>query len=634
MARKNDPEAGAVQQIPVREAGLPGLLADCVEDPLAVLDRDGRVRFVSRSFRTLLGSPDAAERARDLVEHVDPEERDRVLAALGDDASRVRFRVRTDDGRWRRLELRTRNTSTGSLARLSEVAPHFLEPSPPGERDALQLVATHLEDALWVVDLARSRLHYVSPGFESLWERSRRELADGAGAFFDTIHAEDRERIRKLAYESLEAGFEEEFRIELPDGRTRWVRHRSLPVRNEAGVVVLTVGITQDIDRRMEAEARLRESEERYRQLVEDSPESIVVYADGKIVYANPAGAELAGMERPDDLIGRPVTDFIDPASHEFVETHLRRVSRGETRSGPGEHRLRRRDGEVRDVMGSGSRVTYDGRPAVQAVARDITDWKRGERERERLQLQLQEARKLESLGFLAGGIAHDFNNLLAVILSNTRFSLGQVEPEDAHEALTDALEAGESASRLTQQLLAYAGRRAPEVCALCLSAHVRSVSDLLETAVPKHVTLQLDLAADLQRVRADVVQIEQVLMNLLLNAVDAIGDTPGGVVTIATGREKIAAAGDRRWVGVESVEPGDYAYLEVVDTGRGMDESVRERIFDTFFTTKVVGHGLGLSGVVGLVRGHAGAIEIDSRRGGGTRIRVYLSAADEPDDA
>jgi PAS domain S-box-containing protein len=383
----------------------------------------------------------------------------------------------------------------------------------------------------------------------------------------------------------------------------------------------------------MEAEARLRESEERYRKLVEDSPESIVVYADGKIVYANPAGAELAGMERPDDLIGRPVTDFIDPASHEFVETHLRRVSRGETRSGPGEHRLRRRDGEVRDVMGSGSRVTYDGRPAVQAVARDITDWKRGERERERLQLQLQEARKLESLGFLAGGIAHDFNNLLAVILSNTRFSLGPVEPEDAREALADALEAGESASRLTQQLLAYAGRRTPEVRALCLSAHERSVGDLLETAVPKHVTLELDFAADLPPVRADVVQIEQVLMNLLLNAVEAIGDSPG-MVTISTGRETIAAAGDRAWVGVEPVEPGDYAYLEVADTGNGMDESVRERIFDPFFTTKTVGHGLGLSAVVGLVRGHAGAIEIDSRRGGGTRIRVYLSAADEPDDA
>jgi signal transduction histidine kinase len=328
------------------------------------------------------------------------------------------------------------------------------------------------------------------------------------------------------------------------------------------------------------------------------------------------------GVDDPESLVDRSLLEFVDPSTVRAIHES--------GAAGPSvvAFEIERPDGRNRQIVVTGIPISFQGKPAIQGMARDVTEQRHAERERTRLRERLEESRRLESLGVLAGGIAHDFNNLLTVILGNARFAIRQLgDDPDTRLALDDALEAAESAARLTRQLLAYAGRREPEVRAVDLSAHTRSVSNLLRSAVPKAIDFEFDLCAEPPPVRADVVQLEQVIMNLVINGAEAIGDRPG-VLRIAT---RVADVDERevsRWVGCEQREPGCYVALEVTDCGRGMDEVTRSRIFDPFFTTKQTGHGLGLSAVLGLVRGHGGGIAIDSKLRQGTTIRVFLPRA------
>jgi CheY-like chemotaxis protein/two-component sensor histidine kinase len=214
------------------------------------------------------------------------------------------------------------------------------------------------------------------------------------------------------------------------------------------------------------------------------------------------------------------------------------------------------------------------------------------------------------------------------VILGNVRLAAESARDDQEQAAiLADAIKAAESATTLTRQLLAYAGRTATEVRLVDLSEHVGSISDLLTQARPKKVRLELDLSRDLPVVMADTAQLQQVTMNLVLNAADAIGDSEG-LVRVSTG---VATVGPERidcWLGSDSAMPGEFVTLQVSDTGGGMGEETQAAIFDPFFSTKTTGHGLGLSAVLGMVKGHGGGIDVESKPGSGTTFTVYLPAA------
>ncbi|MCU1274723.1 MAG: Chemotaxis protein methyltransferase CheR, partial [Bryobacterales bacterium] len=244
-------------------------------------------------------------------------------------------------------------------------------------------------------------------------------------------------------------------------------------------------------------------------------------------------------------------------------------------------------------------------------------------RERKSLEEQIRQSQRLESLGLLAGGVAHDFNNLLTGILGNASLALDVLDPpEPARSMLESVIQATERAADLTRQLLAYAGKGRFFVRPVDVSALVRDISELMRTSIPKKVRFTLDLANDLPPVEADATQIQQLVMNLVLNAGEAMGDQ-GGSIQLITRLE------ERPSNGASSSLSGWYIRLEVRDTGCGMDEATRSQIFDPFFSTKFTGRGLGLAAALGIARGHKGQIDVESSPGNGSVFRVWLPAAE-----
>jgi PAS domain S-box-containing protein len=291
--------------------------------------------------------------------------------------------------------------------------------------------------------------------------------------------------------------------------------------------------------------------------------------------------------------------------------------------------RMRHADGRiiVTEVLGE---VIVDaaGVPVrMFGTVQDVTAEQEAEAERRRLELQMQHAQKLESLGVLAGGIAHDFNNLLVGMLGNASLALMDVPPGlPARRAIEDIERAAQRAAELTRQLLAYSGKGRFVIEPVDLSRLVEDMTSLLRAALSKKAELSLDLRRALPSVEADATQLRQVVMNLLVNASDAIGDEPG-TIAIRTGVQRVDALYRATLLDGAQLLDGDHVFVDVADTGTGMDEATLARIFDPFFTTKFTGRGLGLAATLGIVRGHKGAIKVYSEPGRGSTFRVLLPA-------
>ena len=366
------------------------------------------------------------------------------------------------------------------------------------------------------------------------------------------------------------------------------------------------------------SEAALRESEERFRSVVENASDLITVMTpEGVIEYESPSLERLLGW-RPEELIGKSIMDYLHPDDGaRLTDAIAKRLAEPATVNPPVEFRVRARDGSWR-VLAATSRVSRSETGAVTLVAtsRDVT-------ERRALEEQLRQAQRLESIGRLAGGVAHDFNNLLTVIGGRAQLLLSRLRPGDPTRRDVELIQkTGARAAQLTQQLLAFSRRQVLQPKILDLNEVVTGLESMLRRLIGEHIELVTGLARGLGTVRADPGQLEQVIMSLVLNARDAM--PTGGRLTIQTAT---AVLGAQDPVGFEAVEPGPYALLMVSDTGVGMDEETRAHIFEPFFTTKDVGKGtgLGLATVHGIVRQSGGHITVESEPGRGTTFAIYL---------
>ncbi|HWC61952.1 MAG TPA: response regulator [Verrucomicrobiae bacterium] len=362
-----------------------------------------------------------------------------------------------------------------------------------------------------------------------------------------------------------------------------------------------------------------------YRALFELMPGSVVLLdAKGYIRDANPYFCRAMCYGR-EELVGLHVSQ-ISHTKPEIIEQNISRMIAGEILH----HEVTnvQKDGSLRFYELREAAVTLpDGSMSILAVSNDITDRKRAEQAKLEMERQLLHAQKMDSLGALAGGIAHDFNNLLAVIMANVELAISEVPvTSPVQNSLTNALLAGKRAAELTRQMLAYSGRGRFITSQIDLSNLVRNLSDLLKVSISKSVRLEFNLASDLPLIDADAAQLQQVLMNLVTNASEAIADKPG-VVTVSTSVRECDDSYLAETRTSNKPRRGRYVILEVSDTGCGMDETVRAKLFDPFFTTKFVGRGLGMSVVLGIVQGHGAAIMVSSKPKKGTVISVVLPA-------
>ena len=382
--------------------------------------------------------------------------------------------------------------------------------------------------------------------------------------------------------------------------------------------------LTGDLDLKVAERTReLSRSEERYRILFEHVPDGILlVDADdegrfGRIEDANAVAAALHGYSleelRAMDLESLSATG---PELESF-EARVWRLRQLDTVREELQHR--RKDGSVFPVEAIGTLVQVQGHQYVLGFFRDLTERKRAEE-------ALLGAQRAESLGILAGGIAHDFNNLLTAIIGQICIALDRQGPHGAgRENLVKALDASERAASLTRQMLAYSGRGKFSLQAVSINRLIRENAVILEAAVPKRVRLELDLEQGLPIVVADLSQLQQVIMNLVINGIEAIG-AAAGLVAVRTRAVRLGQADCAMWPrSGPSLAPGDYVRIEVQDSGCGMAEAVRSRIFEPFYSTKAKGHGLGLSAVQGIIRGHRGGLGVDSVEGSGTTFRILL---------
>ncbi len=352
---------------------------------------------------------------------------------------------------------------------------------------------------------------------------------------------------------------------------------------------------------------------------------------DGRIIWVNPAFSRLTGYSAA-EAVGSSFR-LLRSGVHDqpFYERLWSTILAG--RVWQGEVVNRRKDGSlypeeaaITPVLDSAGAITH-----FIAIKQDISARKQAEDAIRQSEDRLRQAQKREATARLAGGVAHHFNNLLAAVLG--RVSLAReslpVDSRTRHH-LDKAVEASEKAADLARQMLAYSGRGHFQIRSLELSSVVRDSLTLLAAAVPSQVRLESALGADLPLVRADLGQLQQLLMNLSMNGAEAIGSR-AGTVRLAT-RTLQLGVGDDRYAhhSHDPLPPGRYVCLEVADDGEGMDQQTLERIFDPFFSTKFVGRGLGLAAVLGIVRGHRGGIEVASKPGQGTTVRVVLPAEAE----
>jgi PAS domain S-box-containing protein len=375
--------------------------------------------------------------------------------------------------------------------------------------------------------------------------------------------------------------------------------------------------LTREIEERKRAGAELRESEERYRTVLEANPDPVVVYdMEGKVNYFNPAFTRVFGWSLAERL-GKKMDVFVPEENWQETNIMISRVLAGESFSGVETHRYTK-DGNLIPVSISGA-IYRDGsgNPVGSVInLRDIGQQKE-------LEAQLQQAQKMEAVGTLAGGIAHDFNNLLQAIQGYTELLLiRQKKSKHGWRELQEVVRAAKRGGELTQKLLTFSRKVESKRQPLNLNQEVEELRELLERTIPKMIEVKLQLAANLQVINADAVQLKQVLMNLAVNAKDAMVD--GGTLFIGTENVTLGQEFCRKYA---EVKPGDYVQFTISDTGHGMDKDTLEHIFDPFYTTKEIGKGtgLGLAIVYGIVKNHEGYIMCHSQPRKGTTFKIYL---------
>ncbi len=488
-------------------------------------------------------------------------------------------------------------------------------------QERFDLISRATSDLVWDLDLTTGRT-WRNLGGRVIFGYAPEQIAPDHAWWEERIHPDDRSRVISQMQAGLDAGETfgwSEYRFRRADGSYAWVLTRAYAMYNPAGKAVRLLGTMMDITARKQTEEALTRSEERYRRFFEAGlAGAYVTSVDGRILDCNPAFVQILGFPSLEQAIGASVTGLYPvPLVRQQVLERLQ-VEKGVVRQ---ELDLLSVDGRPLHVMVNMGPV-FDDAGALKAIEGYLVDIT----ERRRLEEQLRQAQKMDAVGRLAGGIAHDFNNLLTAIAGYAELllrHLGASDPIRRHAQ--GALDAADRATALTRQLLTFSRKQVLVRRPLDVNSVVRDMEDMLRRVIGEDIHLVRGPRQSSWIVEADPVQLEQVLVNLAVNARDAMPQ--GGTLTIETADLDGDQAGALASPGTN---PGPQVMLSIADTGVGMDHEVRSHLFEPFFTTKPPGKGtgLGLATVYGIVQQNGGTIAVDSAPGEGTVFRVYLPRA------
>ncbi len=608
-----------------------------------LLHQDGQYIYANRAAEIIFDRPPGGMLGGSYLDFIHPDYRELIRETSrgwrrrdkGDEHLEVKFITNGGADKW--VELTRASTLIGgreagiiSVFDITESmrSKEILEES----EKRFRLITEKMTDIVWIADMGLRTL-YVTPsilkvlGFtpeERMRQAVEEQLAPESLAFGMSALA------RELAFEE-EGSRDPDRKATLlleyyrKDGSTIWMETVISGLRDEQGALTGLLGVSRDVTENKLYQDALRASRELYTQLVNTIPDIIAqVDMEGTILFMNEYALELSGYAE-EEIVGKSVLAFIDPDDRERILESITLVLRGETRPS-NEFRFIMKDGRKIDFeVNAGVLRGEDGAPTgLVSVCRDITERKRLEEERVKLEQQLFQSQKMDAIGQLAGGVAHDFNNMLSIIIGNADMAMcGLDSPETVFNSLEAILKAGKRSAELTGKLLAFARKQTVSPRVVNLNDLIDPMLKMLRRLIDESITLSWTPTPELWNVRIDPSQLDQVLINLAVNARDAMLGR-GGEITIAT---RNTVVGDDCCADRPECDPGEYIALAVRDNGCGIDKDLIASIFEPFFTTKHAGRGtgLGLATVYGIVKQNDGFITVESEPGRGTSFEIYL---------
>jgi len=498
------------------------------------------------------------------------------------------------------------------------------ESSQASEEKFLQL-ADNITDAFWITSPDLKKIYFISAAYQQIWGRSIEGLYADPHQWVNSILPEDRERVFAMfsALMGTELQVSVEYQIIRPDGVIRWIHDRGFQVRDAAGNILRLAGIASDITERKRIEETLRASETQFRSFFEQAAVGVAqVSPDGRFLLANQRYADIVGRTR-EELQTCTFQEITHPDDLAKDLDSVRQLLTGEAQAYSSTKRYLHKNGDPVWVNLTVSLIAEcAGQPRhFLAVVEDITD-------RKRLEAQLFQSQKLETVGKLAGGIAHEFNSIMTAIIGNSELMLSDLPSANPlYKNAKEIRHSAERAAALTRQLLAYGRKQSLQPEILDLNSVLVGMEDTLRHLLGRGTNLLLVPAPALKTVKADVGQVQQVIMNLAMNAADAMPH--GGKLTLETANVTL----DQEYVrSIPELKAGEYVMLAVTDTGTGISEKVRARLFEPFFTTKEVGSGvgLGLSTCYGIIKQSGGHIGVYSELGRGSVFKIYLPQTEQ----
>ena len=617
------------------------VILESTGDGLLAVDRQGKVIRTNRRLAELWRIPSAISASGDyqaLVEHAlpqlsDPEAfQEQVRSLYASDATAL-DEILFKDGRcFERFSspLREGSVITGRAWSFRDITEQKnLENSlRENERRLNQLIGNLPGFVYRGVLVERWTLAYMSEGCREITGHGPEAfIGDQNLSYNELLLPSHREAIRLKWQQALRdhAIFEEEYPITTASREIRWVWERGHGTYDGAGHLLFVEGFVTDITARRRAETALRESEARFRTLVEWLPEAVGVHQDGKMVYANAAAIQMYGAISANDLVGRPIFDFIHPDYHQIALERLKSPPTEQVGRQMIAARHTRLDGTAIEVESKSTSIVYNGAQSTLVVTRDITERKRAEAEKDALEVLNRQLQKAESLGRMAGAIAHHFNNKLQSLMVNLELMAELPKGTDPAQFLARAKQATEQAAEVSRLLLVYLGQTPSEQNPQFLSQLCHATLPMLQVTLPPAVTLEMDCPSPGPVIRANANEMHQVLANLVTNAWEAMGDARGSIrLSLRTCAAADIPTAHRFPIGWRPQGP-EFACLEVTDSGYGIESADIEKLFDPFFSTQLTGRGLGLPVVLGIVRAHGGAVAVESRQSQGSIFRIYL---------